>query len=219
MTKNLVQYHVDIDYEATIQQFQAFCLSHEGCSFEVTGGRGRAGAQIVASFKHLNVTMNIYHTGLVQISYGTFVGLREAVKILKQYCVPRAGEFPLVALDPDDPIDRSVEMKTIYHFHNTDAKYAIATVLVYWWRNPETGEYIAKIPDRDFKLDVPGFPFVFDSCVPVSVHVMDKFDEKGNKIVDAEKLRRKGIEELKRIAREHSRVKFKDGRCFDVPEE
>jgi len=114
------------------------------------------------------------------------------------------------------PIDRSVEMKTICHFHNTDARYGIATVLVYWWRNPETGEYIARIPDRDFKLDIPGLPFVFDACVPVSVHVIDKFDEKGNKIVDAEKLRRKGIEELKRIAREHPRVKFQNGRAVDV---
>jgi hypothetical protein len=39
----------------------------------------------------------------------------------------------------------------------------------------------------------------------------------GNKIVDAEKLRRKGIEELKRIAREHPQVKFQDRRVVDVP--
>jgi hypothetical protein len=78
MTKHIVQYHADIDYEATIEKFQAFHSSHGGFSFDVTGGRGRAGAQIVATFKDLNVTMNIYHMGLVQISYETHVGLRKS---------------------------------------------------------------------------------------------------------------------------------------------
>jgi hypothetical protein len=164
------------------------------------------------------VTINIYHTGLVQISYETQIDLRKSIEILEQCCVPRTGQFTLVALDPDDPIDRSVEMKTTYHFQNTDVKYATATVWVYWWRNPVTGEYIARIPDRDCKLDVPRSPFVFDSCVTIGVNVMDKFDERGNKIIDAEKLRRQGIEELKRIAREHSRVKFQNGRVYDSNE-
>lgn len=217
MTKNVVSYHADIDYEATIQNFQALRPNQTGYSFEVTGGRKRAGAQIVAVFKDWNVTMNIYHTGLIQIYYENLVNLRKSFQILEEYCVPRTGKLNFVALDPDDPIDRSVELKTTYHFQNSDVKYAMATVLVYWWRNPETGEFIVRIPDRDFKLDIPESPFVFDACVPVTIHVIDKFDPDGNKIIDAEKLRRKGIEELKRIAREHSRVKFKDGRVFDVP--
>jgi hypothetical protein len=216
MAKNVVKYHADIDYEATIQKFQALRPNQTGYSFEVTGGRKRAGAQIVAIFKDWNVTMNIYHTGLIQIYYENLVNLRKSFQILEENCVPRAGNLDLVALDPDDPIDRSVELRTTYHFQNSDVKYAVATVLVYWWRNPKTGEFIVRIPDRDFKLDVPDRPFVFDACVPVTIHVMDKFNPQGNTIVDAEKLRRKGIEELKRIAREHPRVKFKDGRAFDT---
>jgi hypothetical protein len=217
MTKSVVRYHADIDFEATIQEFEALRPNQTGYSFEVTGGRKRAGAQIVAVFDDWNVTMNIFYTGLIQIYYENLVNLRKAFQILEKHCVPRTGKLDLVALDPDDPIDRSVELKTTHHFQNSDVKYAIATVWVYWWRNPETGEYIVRIPDRDLKLDVPRGPFVFDACVSVTVHVMDKFDEQGNTIVEAEKFRRKGIEELKRIAREHSRVRFQDGRAFDVP--
>jgi len=217
MTKSVVRYHADIDFEATIQEFEALRPNQTGYSFEVTGGRKRAGAQIVAVFDDWNVTMNIFYTGLIQIYYENLVNLRKAFQILEKHCVARTGKLDLVALDPDDPIDRSVELKTTHHFQNSDVKYAMATLLVYWWRNPETGEYIVRIHDRDLKLDVPGSPFVFDACVPVTVHVMDKFDEQGNKTVEAEKLRRKGIEELRRIAREHPRVKFQDGRAVDVP--
>jgi len=217
MTKSVVRYHADIDFEATIQEFQVLRPNQTGYSFEVTGGRKRAGAQIVACFRDWNVSMNIFYTGLIQIYYENLVNLRKTFQILEKHCVPRTGKLDLVALDPDDPVDRSVELKTTHHFQNADVKYAMATVLVYWWRNPETGEYIVRIRDRDLKLDVPGSPFVFDACVPVVVHVIDKFDVQGNKIVDAEKLRRKGIEELKRIAREHPQVKFQDRRVVDVP--
>jgi len=217
MTKNLVQYHADIDYEATIEKFQAFHSSRGGFSLEVTGGRGRAGAQIVASFKHLNATMNIYHTGLIQITYETLIDLRKCVQILEQYCVPKTEKFELEALGPDDPIDRSVELTTICHWQNTDIKYAMATVWLYWWWNPETDEYICLTPDKDFKVNVPESPYVFDSRIPVIVHVIDKYDEQGNVTVDSEKLRWKAIQELKRVAKEHPRVKFQEGQAVDVP--
>jgi hypothetical protein len=217
--KNVVRYYADIDFDATINELQALRPDRTGYSFEVTGGRKRAGAQIVATFKDWNISVNIYHTGLIQIYYENLINLRKAFQILEKHCVPITGKLDLVALDPDDPVDRSVELKTIYHFHNSDVKYAMATVLVYWWRNPETGEFIVRIPDRDLKLDVPGVPFVFDACVPVTVHVIDKFDDEGNRVVDAEKIRRKGIEELKRVAKEHPRVKFQDGRAVDIPQE
>ena len=218
MTKYTVQYLANIDYETTIEKFRVLHSSQGDFSFEVTGGRKRAGAQIVATFKDWNVSVNIFYTGLVQIYYENVVNLRKAFQILEKYCVPRTGELDFVALDPDDPLDRSIELKTTYHFQNSDVRYAMATVLLYWWRNPETGEFIVKIPDRDLKLDVPESPFVFDACVPVFIHVIDKFDGKGSKVVDAEKLRRKAIEEVKRIVREHSQVKFLDGRVFDVGE-
>jgi hypothetical protein len=213
--KSVVRYRADIDFEATIQKFQALRPNGTGYSFEVTGGRKRAGAQIVAVFKDWNVSVNIFHNGLIQVYYDNLVSLRRSFKILEENCVPSTELLTFVALDPDDPIDRSVELKTTYHFQNSDVRYAIATVIVYWWRNPETGEFIAKIPDRDMKLEAPKDPFVFDACVPVVIHVMDKFDGQGNKIIDAERLRRQGIEELKRIARDHSRVKFIDGRAVD----
>jgi len=218
MPKKVVMYHADIDFEATVEEFQALRPNQTDYSFEVTGGRKRAGAQIVVTFKDWNIAVNIYYTGFIQIYYENLVNLRKAFQILKRCCVPRTGKLDFVALDPDDPIDRSVELKTTYHFQNSDVRYAKATVLVYWWRNPKTGEFIVKIPDRDLKLDVPESPFVFDACVPVVIHVIDKFDGKGSKVVDAEKLRRKAIEEVKRIAREHSQVKFLGGRVFDVGE-
>lgn len=216
MGKNVASYHADIDYEATLKRFQEYRPSGVGYSFEVTGGRGRAEAQIVVCFHEWNVSINIYPTGLIQIYYATLVNLRKAVGVLGQICVAAGKAFVLVGLDPDDPIDRSVELKTTYHFENTDSKYALATVLFFWWRNPQTDVFVCKVPDRDNKLVVPGKPFVFEGCVPISAHVIDKYDAQGNRIVTAEKLRRQAIEELKRIAREHPKVRFQGDRVFDA---
>jgi hypothetical protein len=187
-----------------------------GYSFEVTGGRGRAEAQIVVCFQEWNISINIYPTGLIQIYYATLVNLRKAVGVLGQNCVMAGQDFVLVALDPDDPIDRSVQLKTTYHFENTDSKYATAEVLFFWWRNPQTDVFICKVPDRDNKLVIPGKPFEFDACVPMTIHVIDKYDAQGNRIITAERLRRQAIEELKRIAREHPKVRFQDNRAFDT---
>jgi hypothetical protein len=217
MTKSVVSYHANVDYEATLTRLKEYRHAKIGYSFEVTGGRGRAGAQIALGFRAWNVSVNIFPSGLIQIYYEALVNLRNTVEFLQQRCVPIDKEIVLVALDPDDPIDRSVQLKTINHFQNTDLKYATARILFFWWRDPNSDVFIVRIPDRNNRLIIPGKPFVFDACVPTTVHVMDKYDEQGNRIVTAEKLRRKAIEEAKRIAREHSKVRFKHGRAFDVP--
>jgi len=103
MTKKVVRYHANIDFEATIEEFQTLQPNQTGYSFEVTGGRKRAGAQIVATFKDWNVSMNIFYTGRIQIYYENLVNLKKAFEILEKHCVPRTGKLELVALDPDDP--------------------------------------------------------------------------------------------------------------------
>jgi len=209
MKKDLVQYQADIDYEATIESFRQLHLCQGSFSFDVTGGRGGAGAQIVLGFKDWNVTVNIYATGLIQITYETLINLGKSVQILEQYCMPKTEKLVLKALGPDDPLDRSMELTTISHWQHTDKKYAMATVLVYWWWDPKTGEYIARIPDQEGRVHAPQGSYVYDCYVPVTIHAVDKYDEQGHRTVTAEKLRWKMIQELKRIAREHPRFKPK----------
>jgi len=49
---------------------------------------------------------------------------------------------------------------------------------------------------------------IFVGCCPVRIVAIDKDDQQGNRIAAAEKLIWKGIQELKRIAKEHPRLKF-----------
>jgi hypothetical protein len=219
MKKNLVQYKADIDYETTIQSFRQLHSRFGDFSLEVTGGRGRAGAQIVACFKEWDLCMNIYATGLIQIAYKTIPNLRKGVQVLEHCCVPNTQRFELKAFGPDDPLDNSVELTTIYHWRHTDKKYAMAKVRLYWWWDPKTDVYVCRIPDREGRVHAPEGSYVFDCCVPVTIHVVDKYDGQGNRIVTAEKLRWKAIQELRRIAKEHSRVKFQDGRAVDFDED
>jgi hypothetical protein len=217
MPKFRASYHANVDYEANLEKLQNYHSNGIGYSFEVTGGRGRAEAQIALGLQAWNVSVNIYPTGLVQIYYGTVDNLRNAVHFLEQNCVPIGNNLCLVSLDNDDPIDKSVELETIAHFQNTDIKYATARLLFFWYKDVQDDVFILRVPDRDNTLVVPGKPFVFDACVPVTIHVIDKFDEQGKQIVTAELLRRKAIEETKRIVAEHSKVRFSGNRAFDVP--
>jgi hypothetical protein len=217
MTKNMVQYHAKIDYEATIEKFQMLLSENLSFSFDVTGGRGRAGAQIVTHFKEWDLSINIYATGRIQIIYDTVPHLREGFKIIENCCVPLEGELFFECLGPVDPLDEAIEYTTIVNWQGTNLTYAEAKIDLYEWFDPNTGTYFYQLPDRRKQVKPVDQSYQFQGCFPIKMQCIDKDDANGKRVVTAEKLRWKMIKELKRIAREHSRVKFKDGRAFDVP--
>ena len=114
-------------------------------------------------------------------------------------------------------------MKTFDHLQPGDAKYAIAIVKCYHWRDPQTDDTLIRVEDRDGRVNIPGTkmrvkpekikiytkktPFRFDDCIPVGVHCIDKEDSKGNRIITSERARWQGIKELKRIVRAIPRFK------------
>lgn len=215
-----------VDYEATIKKAREL-----GIKVELGGGRNtKSGespnAHIILNIKNISSKIVISRNGNIQIYYPSRPNLKKCVQILEQCLIPEDGKkFTLKSLGPDDPLDTSFELTTIDHWQHGDLKYAKARVHVYQWLDPKTEEAIFRIPDREGRVNIPGTnakvkstdlgrylkkcPYIYQGCVPVSIHTIDKDDEEGNRIITGEKLRWKAIQELKRIAREHPRLKLK----------
>ncbi|MFX0204298.1 MAG: hypothetical protein ACFFCW_50010 [Candidatus Hodarchaeota archaeon] len=225
LKKYAVNYKVhSLDYDATYEKAKKM-----GLKPQPGGGRPyKSGespeAQLTLIPKELNSKINVYPSGLIQIYYSSRTNLKKCVSILEECCISENGKkMNLECLGDEDPADTSVMLKTIDHLQPGDLKYAIAVVKLYHWKDPETDETIFRIEDRDGRVNVPGTairikpekikiyekktPYRFDACIPVGIHCVDKEDSKGDRIITSEKLRWKGIQELKRIAREHPRFK------------
>lgn len=209
MPKHRVYYQASaVDFEGTCRRARAL-----GIDVELGGGRGTdTDAQICLKLGNIDSTIQIHPKfgapkSKITIYYDSLPNLKKCVLDLERCYVPVDGIFTLEPLGPDDPLDRSVELTTIYHWKFSDTKYAMARVLLYIWWDPETKEYIYRIPNREGLVSAPEGPYIYECCIPTSVHVIDRYDDNGNTIVDSEKLRWEAIRELKRIVREHPRFK------------
>ena len=221
-----VRYKIDrIDYDATIKKTKEMRIKYSRGGGRPSKGQEPTEAQITLNLKNLNSKILINpSSGIIQIYYPSRSTLKKCVHLLKQ-CVVQQNKkrIDLRCLGDEDPLDTSVLMKTIDHMKPRDTKYAIAVINLYHWRDPKTDETIFRIADREGRVNIPGTrirvkpekimiytektPFVFDACIPVGVHCIDKEDAEGNRVITSEKLRWKGLKELKRITKTHPRFK------------
>jgi hypothetical protein len=163
------------------------------------------------------VSINIYAAGRVQITYDSVPHLRKGFQVIEENCVPSNGDLFFDCLGPVDPLDQAIEYTTIVNWKGSDVTYAEAKIDLYEWYDPKTGTYFYQLPDRRRQVRPVDSSYVFQGCFPITIQCIDKDDANGKRIITAEKLRWKAIRELKRIAKEHSHVRFEGRRAIDVP--
>jgi hypothetical protein len=196
-----------LDYEATINRARKL-----GVKVELGGGRRTKGgespnAQIILNLKDLYSKIVISRTGKVEIYYPSRPILKKCLQILEQCYVPEHGPFCLECEGPVDPLDQAFEYTITVNWKGTELVCAKAEVDVHQWLDLTTREYIFRLPDREGRVIWPEGNYVYQGYCPVKIIAVDKDDEHGNRVVTAEKLRWKMIQELRRIAREHPRLK------------
>jgi len=164
----------------------------------------------VLDIENIDCTIEVnIRSGIIQFSYTSVPMLRKCVVVLEQCYVSKNGKFNLICMGPIDPLDRAFEFTTIKNQEGTGVNYYEAKVDVYQWFDPETGEYVFRLPDRDGRVILPQTNLIYVACCPTRVITIDQYDEKGNRIITGETLRWLGVQELRRITREHPRLKPK----------
>jgi len=209
MKKYLLRYRVNpIDYEATIKKAREL-----GVKVELGGGRPtKSGespnAQIILNLRDLDSKISISHTGRVEIYYPSRPNLEKCVRILEQCCLPKDGKLDIQCEGPIDPLDLAFEYTVKENWKGTELRCAEAKVGVYQWLDPDTGEFIFVLPNKMGRVICPGANYIYQGCCPVRIVTVDEDDEHGNRIVTAERLMWKMLKELRRIAKEHPRLKI-----------
>ena len=120
-------------------------------------------------------------------------------------------------MGPVDPLDQAIEYTTIVNWQGTNLTYAEAKIDLYEWFDPNTGTYFYQLPDRKKQVKPVDPSYQFQGCFPIKIQCIDKDYANGKRKVTAVKLRWQMIKELKRIAKEHHRVRFEGGRAIDSP--
>lgn len=205
--KYTIRYRANIpNREAVIEKARKLGIKvRPGGGRPTRGGEPSEMGQFVLDLVDINSTVEINpKSKIIQFFYPSLPKLKKCVRVLE-----RCDVNTLESLGPDDPLDTSFELTTIDHYKHGDIRYYMAKVPLYVWLDPETEEYIYRIPDREGKMNPPGTNCIYQGCYPVTVHTIDKDDKKGNRIITGEKVRWKAIQELKRIVREHPRFKPK----------
>ncbi len=210
MKKNLIRYKTTpLDYETTKTRAREM-----GLKVELGGGRPTKGgespnAQIILNLKSLKSKIVISQTGKIEVYYPSCPNLQKCLNIVEQCCVPLEGTLNLVCEDPIDPLDFAYEYTITYNWEGTKLKCAHAKVNCYQWLDLDTGEYLFRLPNKTGAVDWPIGKYAYQGCCPIEIITVDKDDEKGNRIITAEKLMGKAVKELQRITKEH-RLKIDD---------
>lgn len=197
-----------VDYEATIMRAREL-----GIKVELGGGRKtKSGespnAQIIFNLKNIRSKIVISRKGKILIYYPSRPNLKKCFEILERCYVPTNGNlFDLTCEGPVDPLDQAFEFTIRVNWKGQGITYVEAKTHLFQWFDPATGEYIFQLPDHEDRVVHPGDGYIYQGCCPVKIIAIDKDDKNGNRIVTAGKLVWKGIQELKRITREHPRFK------------
>jgi len=199
-----------VDYEATIRRAREL-----GIKVRLGGGRKTKGgespdAQIVLNLKRISSKILISRSGKIIIYYPSRPNLKKCLQILKQCYVSESGELDLRCEGPMDPLDRAFEFTIRVNWLGQGITYVEAKTHLFQWFDPATGEYIFRLPNQENRALHPRNGCIYQDCCPVKIIAIDKDDKDGNRIVTAEKVVWKGIQELKRIAREHPRLKMEE---------
>lgn len=211
MKKNVIRYKASpVDYEATITKARKLRLKVETGGGRRTKSGESPDAQIILNLKKLKSTILISPTGEIAFYYPSLPNLEKCLKLLEQCYVPLEGEFCLQCKDSIDPLDFAFEYTITYNWEGTRLKCAQAKVNCYQWLDLDTGEYLFVLPNKTGSVDWPLGNYVYQGCCPIEMTAVDKDDEEGNRIITAEKLMGKMVKELKRIAKEHPRLKIDD---------
>lgn len=218
MKKYMIQYRANpVDYEATFEKAR-----ENGVTVKRGGGRPTKGgeptnAQIIFHLRDIDSKITISCTGRVEVYYPSRPNLEKCIEILKQCYVPREGELELHCEGPIDPLNLAFEYTITENWKGTELRCVEAKVDMHQWLDLGTGEYIFQLPDKMGRVIWLGANCIYQGRCPVRIIAIDKDDKQGNRIATAEKLVWKGIQELKRVVKEHPRVKFQNGRAVDVP--
>lgn len=208
--KYTVRYRANIpDCEATIEKARKLGIKvRPGGGRPTRGGEPSEWGQFVLDMENVDCTVEInIKSGIIQFSYTSVPKLEESVQVLEQCYVTKNGQFNLTCEGFTDPLDRAFEFTTIENWKGTGVNYFEARVELHQWFDPETGEYIFRLPDREGRVIHPGTHYIYQGYCPIHILTIDKDDDKGNRIITGERVRWQAIQELKRIAREHPRFK------------
>lgn len=208
--KYTVRYRANIpDCEATIEKARRLGIEvRPGGGRPTRGGEPSEWGQFVLDMENVDCTVEINaKSGIIQFSYTSVPKLERCVQVFEQCYVTENGNFWLACEGPVDPLDRAFEFTIRVNWTGKGVTYVEARTHMCQWLDPKTGEYIFRLPDQENRVVHPGADYIYQGCCPVSVIAIDKDDRNGNRIVTAEKLVWKGIQELKRIVREHPRFK------------
>lgn len=205
-----------IDFEATFERAlnNGLRVRHGGGRPEKSGEP--ANAQIIFDLQDIDSKITVSRTGKVEIYYPSRPNLKRCIEIVMQYCVPVKGELGLHCESWIDPLDLAVEYTITENWKGTELRCVVAKVDVHQWLDVGTGAYIFRLPDSTGRLSWPEGNCVYQGYCTTSIMAVDKDDEHGNRVVTAERLVWQGLRELKRVVREHPRVKFQDGRAVDA---
>lgn len=149
-------------------------------------------------------------SGKILVYYPSRPNLERGIQFITQCYVPVNGQLNLCCEGPIDPLDRAFEFTITANWMGTGMKCAEAKTHFYQWLDPKTGDYIFQLPDKDNRVAWLGNEYIYQGCVTVRVTAIDRDDERGKRIITAERLVWKGVKELRRIAREHPRLTKKD---------
>jgi len=211
MKKYLGKYHANpVDFEATIQRCRELRIKVELGGGRPTKGGESPNAQIILNLKDIDSKISISRTGRIEVYYPSRPNLKKCIEILEQCYVPKEGKLDLLCDGPTDPLNLAFEYTIKENWKGTELRCAEAKVDVHQWLDPETGEYIFQLPDRMGRVIWPGSNLIYQGYCPVRIVTVDKDDEQGNRIVTAERLRWKMMQELRRIAKEHPRLKIEE---------
>ncbi len=192
------------DYEGIIQKAGTL-----GTKLEFGGGRKtRSGespnAQIIVNLKGIQSKISISRTGRVIVYYPSKPCLEKCLVALRQCYVPAIEKSDLKCQGPVDHLSKTFELRTTENWKGTGLTLSEASVDLYQWFDPKTGEYIFILPDDDGRIVPPSDPDCkYAGHCPVTIKTIDKDDEKGNRVITGERLRWKAMQELKRISKEH----------------
>lgn len=211
MKKNLIRYQASpVDYEATIEKARELGLIVKLGGGRPTKGSESPNAQIILNLRDIHSKILISRTGRVEVYYPSRPNLEKCLRVLEQCYIPKEGKLNLECEGPIDPLDLAFEYTITNNWKGTELRCAQAKVDLYQWLDTDTGEYLFRLPDKTGRVNWPDGNYVYQGCCPVTIITVDKDDEHGNRIVTADRLMWKAIKELKRIAKEHPRLKIED---------
>jgi len=210
-SKYTIRYRVNIpDCEATIEKARKLGIKvGPGGGRPTRGGEPTEWGQFVLDIENIDCTVEINtRSGIIQFSYTSVPKLRKCVAVLEQCYISKNGKFNLTCMGPIDPLDRAFEYTTIKNQKGTGVNWYKAKVDVHQWFDPETGEYVFRLPDRDGRVIPPETRCTYVGNCPTHILTIDQYDDEGNRIITGERLRWLAVQELRRINREHPRLKL-----------